>query len=292
MNYNTKEITEKCISLIKENLRIKDYEIIIVDNDSNDGSIEFLKSRYNDIIYISNPQNYGFAKGNNIGARKSKGDILLILNSDAFIKENSIESMLNLINNNNDIDVIAPRLVDKDGNIQKSCFEKYSILFMFFQLTGLSFLLKFVAPRYFKNLFSKYYYEIQHPFSVSGACFMVRRNVFNEINGFDERYFFSTEEIDFFTRIRKNKNIVFYPKSEVIHIGGKSSKSMSIFNEYHLMLSNIMYFEKWHGKNASKIIFFLFMTRYFLKSFYNPTKYLKLLKAIFIDFDVLNLSIK
>jgi len=124
-SYNTKRYTLGCVKSVFQGIRDIDYEVIVVDNSSTDGSRESLEkiSREKKNLYlIANTENLGFAKAVNQGIKKAKGKYVLLLNSDIEVKKGSIEKLLDFAGKNRDIGIIGPRLVDRRGKVQASVF--------------------------------------------------------------------------------------------------------------------------------------------------------------------------
>lgn len=280
INYNTIKITIKCVEHIRKSKINYNYEIIIVDNNSSDGSFDLLNKLYNDIVLIKNEKNYGFGKANNIGAKKSKGKYLFLINSDAFVKENAINILINILETNNNIDVVAPKLLNTDGTIQKSALANNSFIMQIIYLTYMDKLYKYLLTDYFRDRFDYYYYYRQYPISVIGACFVVRRKIFIDHGGFDENFFFCFEEFDFFKRIHNWHNIALIPEAEVIHLGGGSTKSMADFALYNCLLGSIKYSLKWNGSIHGLFILLCSIYHYFIKYLFFSKKSLNSLLTL------------
>jgi GT2 family glycosyltransferase len=263
LNYNTINLTNKCIECIKNSIINFSYEIIVIDNNSNDGSVEFINKLHDDVILIENKINYGFGKANNIGANKARGKYLFLINSDAFVTTYAINILINILEKNNDIDVVAPKLLNKNGTIQKSALANYSFLLQIIYLTYFDKLLKYIFRYYFRDRFDNYYCYRQYPVIVIGACFVLRRNKFIEMKGFDENYFFCFEEYDLLKRIYDYNNIALIPEAEVIHLGGASTESLNDFALFNCLLGCLKYYIKWKGHNYGFIIY-IFSIYYYL----------------------------
>ena len=114
VNYNTKELLNNCLSSIAENKPYIHYEIIVVDNASQDGSAEYVRSNHPDILLIENEQNVGFSKGNNIGIKKASGPLVLLLNSDTIILPGALDELYNHLQQNPKVDAVGPMLLNHD----------------------------------------------------------------------------------------------------------------------------------------------------------------------------------
>lgn len=236
INYKTKDITKRCLKSILLNCN-SDYEIILVDNNSNDGSVEYLEKEFADKVkIIKNETNLGFAKANNIGAKKAQGDYLLFLNSDTILHNdilNDFTSFINKQNNLNNLGIIAPKLILEDSTEQKGAYGNFPNIFN-------TIFLKFKKKKNVK----KKVFEVDW---VSGAAFVIKNNIFKKLNGFDESFFMYFEDVDLCKRLKSlsfkvivNKNIV------LTHLGGKSITKSGIRKKYYYN-SQDYYFKKHYG---------------------------------------------
>ncbi len=247
LNYNTKNFTLALLESIFKNyqheIEKKEIEIILADNKSSDGSINFLKrSRYfRQINLIENKENYGFSKGNNIAAKEALGEYLLFINSDALVKDKGFLRMTEFLNKNKKTAVIGGRLINKDGS-EAPAGKFYNLVYVFFTLffSRLAPNLRF-SPK-----------KISEVDWVSGAFMMIRKEVFKKLEGFDKNIFMYTEDMELCFRVKKlGYNIVFFPESSLYHMEyGSSNRSFAIVNIY----KGILYFYKKHGNSISYLI--------------------------------------
>lgn len=237
LNFNTPDMTIDCIkSVIKNTKRVK-YEIILIDNGSIDDSvikISNLKSQISNLKIITNKKNLGFAEGNNIGIKSAKGRYVLLLNSDTLISSNVIGEMVAWLDTDNEIGIASCSLKNADGTEQGTGGNFPNLLRVFAWMTFLEdipYLDKLIKP--FHPYHSKsplYKGDTFYKFSqnldwVTGAFFMIRRNVMDDIGVFDKEYFMYTEEVDFCYRAKQKGWLVKYdPRWSIIHFGGASSQ--------------------------------------------------------------------
>jgi hypothetical protein len=220
LTWNTANITKTCIRSINKYLNHKlDYEIILVDNASTDNTITLLKNEDN-LTIVKNKENFGFSKGNNIGAKKAKADNLFFLNSDIELTDSNLVNMLKYFQTNPQIGLIGPKFLNPDLSIQGSVFPPQTALNAF--------------KEYWlnqKNAYSKYFptkISIQKVWSISGGAILIRKNIFNQIGGWDERYYFYYEDLELCQQIRKlYLDIIYYPKMKVIHRHGASGDNLT-----------------------------------------------------------------
>lgn len=270
VNYNTKDLLRNAINSIKNTVKDLEYEIIVSDNCSKDGSIEMLEREFSEVILIKNKINGGFAYANNKGIEIVRGKYVFLLNSDTIVLENSIQNMFNYMNEHEEIGILGPKLLNSDLTDQTSVFS-YPTLFKefasIFELKKLlnnkmlkKMILKFAdkalpndVNQYMKNF--KDNKVIEQVEVLVGAAMFIRKEVIDVIGGLDESYFMYYEEIDYCLNSTKHGwPCVFYPNSEIIHLIGQSSKKVSEITFKARYKSMIYYFEKNHGKFKKFIV--------------------------------------
>jgi len=266
VNWNTAQITLKCIKTIHKYLdkKIK-YEIIVVDNNSSDDTQtiitnEVKQSHWDNTKLIKNPENSGFAKGNNIGVKQAKGKYLLFLNSDMELIDDTLLEMFNFHKTNN-CGLTGPKFLNIDLTPQGSVFPPQTPINAFKE-----FFLK-------QETYSKYVPNTTKPIPVwciSGGCVLISQELFKTIGGWNEKYFIYFEDLDLCRSVRKlHKSIYFYPKCKVIHRHGASGVKLATsqnqwrrlipssikYHGYlkHYFINFIIYFgQKWQKLNEIK----------------------------------------
>jgi N-acetylglucosaminyl-diphospho-decaprenol L-rhamnosyltransferase len=225
VNWNSVKYLKSCLESIK-NLEPITYEIIIVDNASYDGCAEFIEKEYAGAIFVQSGKNLGFAKANNLGALHSSGRNLLFLNPDTEIIDDAIQGMQSSLEALSDAGAIGCKLLNSDFSIQTSCIQPIpTVLNQLIDIEYLKMKTKKLKLWGIRPMFSvnRKPEEVQ---VISGACVMVKRDVFNEIGCFSEDYFMYSEDIDLCYKIKKAGYKNYYTSEAcVIHHGGGSSKS-------------------------------------------------------------------
>ena len=224
VSYNTKDLTRKCLKSIERYSDRIDYEIIVVDNGSKDGSPDMVDKDFPNVDLIRLPENRGFAGGNIPGMKSARGRYVLLLNSDTFFSEGVLKKTISYMDNNPGAGVLGCKLTNPDGTMQASARMLPGPLNKILHITGLT--AHFPKSRFFGRVdFS--WWDHSEPRNVGwvvGAFFLIRKKVMEEIGYLDDRYFLYFEEIDFCLRARRaGWNIVFFPYAQVIHLGGQSS---------------------------------------------------------------------
>jgi len=202
VNYNSRQLLEKCINSLQKAIQNIKTEIIVIDNNSTDDSWEYIKSLGLTGSSFKMNENFGFAKACNGGFGVSNGKYILFLNPDTIVPEKSLEDCISFFESHPDAGGVGVRMIDIQNKFLKESKRGLPTpAASFYKLFGLS----AIFPK--AKTFSKYYEghlpeNENNPVEVlSGACMMIRREVFEKINGFDERFFMYGEDIDLSIRI-------------------------------------------------------------------------------------------
>lgn len=266
VNYNTSHLTNACIDSVIKYTSNLNYEIILVDNASSDGSQELFRSR-KDIIFIESNVNLGFGRGNNLGVNNAKGNFLFFLNSDTLIIENSIFHLYEFFKRNEDqlkIGALGCKLVDAELKIMNSGggFPKVVNDLKEYYYVALQKIFKATLAARDPYDFSKPFFEIDY---VIGADLMMRKSIYDSLGGFDEQFFMYYEESDLQFRLwEKGLKCYITTETQIIHLEGGStnSESPSNFKRITNQVSRNYYFKK----NDSKM-YFLYVVSDFLLNF-------------------------
>lgn len=222
LNYNTRGLLKECIKGLKLANPLLDYEVIIVDNASSDGSQEYMKelaAEWDRIRIILNPKNVGFAAGNNIGVKASRGEYALIVNSDITFLPGAIEALVKFLDENAEVGIVGPKILSPTGLWQSSCFRfpQWFIPFCRRTILGKTAWGKRALKKYLMADFDR---EITKEVDwLLGACFLARRGLFLRLGLFDERFFLFFEDTDLCRRIwDAGFKVVFLPEAKVIHL--------------------------------------------------------------------------
>ncbi|MDA9261959.1 glycosyltransferase family 2 protein, partial [Flavobacteriales bacterium] len=223
LNWNGRQYLETYLpSVISHS---EDHSVVVIDNNSTDDSVSFLKSTYPQIELIHNDQNGGFAKGYNVGLEKIKGNFeyYVLLNSDVEVTPNWISPIIELMENDNSVSACQPKVLAYKN---KSKFEHAGASGGYLDKNGYP----FCRGRVFDDVEEDkgQYDTVEEIFWATGACMFVRSSSFHEFGGFDEDYFAHMEEIDLCWRMKLHgKRIMVNPNSVVFHLGGGTLNYLS-----------------------------------------------------------------
>lgn len=231
INWKTPELLAQCLdSIASADSGASDFELLIVDNNSEDGSVEMLKQRFPHVRLIENKENVGFSRACNQVIPLAKGRHVLLLNPDTVVKDDAISKMAAYLDANPDAGAVGPKVLNSDGTLQLACRRAFpSLEASFFRLTYLSRLF----PR--NEKFARYNMghldenEIADVDALSGSCMMVRSSVIQKIGLLDEDIFMFGEDIDWCWRIKEDGwRVVYIPHSIIYHIHGASARKRPI----------------------------------------------------------------
>lgn len=247
VNWNTGDLLRECIKSVKDTFYVDDSltaEILVIDNASNDYSIQMAKSAYSDIRVIEVDKNIGFGLANNLASRKASGDYLLFLNPDTVVKAGSIQLLVDHLALHPEVAVVGPKLLNPDGSMQTSIFRTLTLAREAWRLFHLDYILPY-------NSYPSRILESKGPQVVDilkGACILIRREIFFATGMFDERFFMFTEEFDLCVRVRSaGWKIHWVPEALVVHLGGQSTKLVADRMFLMLYRSKIEFFRKYYG---------------------------------------------
>lgn len=246
-SYNTNVLLEECLRSIYTTCDGKafSFEIIVVDNNSRDGSTQMVKKKYRRVVLLANNKNLGYGKANNQGIQTAKGKYILLLNSDTVVQKDAIHSLLEFTKTQKDA-FVGAKLYNADGSVQTSCGSFFTpwVVFAALFLKGDVIGLTRWSPTRTRTVDW-----------VSGACIMAKKELFLNDLLFDEGIFMYMEEIDLLFRAKeKGYKTIFYPDSHVTHLGcggSMENRKKAIVNIYR----GITYFYRKHyPKNSYTIV--------------------------------------
>ena len=249
VNWNARDPLHNCLKSIYEYSGEEDYEIIVVDNASTDGSVEMVKKAWPGVILAENPENVGFARANNIGIRQSTGQYVCLANSDVTVLGGCIGNLVEFMDRNPRVGMAGARILNPDLTLQPSCRHFPTIWNNLCQTLALNHL--FPKSRFFSGPFMNYWPhdEVRKVDVISGCFWMVRRKAIEEVGLLDEDFFLYGEDIDWCRRFHATGwDVIFYPGVEVIHVGGASSSNAPIKFYIEMKRADLQYWRKHHGR--------------------------------------------
>jgi len=247
LSWNTKEYLQKCLTSLGHRLNSNDYEIIVIDNASEDGSAEMVHEHFPSVKVIVNSTNTGYAAGNNLGIRMAQANHILLMNSDIEVIENAPEVMADFLDRNSSYGAVSTRMIQADGSVQRSYTKFPTLLTLLLFDIDRNKLLRQLPPvrdylmRKYDHLTSM---DVEQP---PTAFFMITRETATAVGLLDEQFFLFFNDVDYCKRIAKSGYLIRYlAEAMVIHHGGKSvAKEASYRTQWYI--ARYRYYKKWHG---------------------------------------------
>lgn len=251
VNHNTASLLPKAIGALRHTSFGLRVQTIIVDNASRDDSLALIRREFPDCTLIVNEANVGFGRANNQALPLVTGRFVLLLNTDAFVSPDTLDKTVAYMDSHPRCGILGVKLVDRDGVLQPSARYFPTPWNLFFARTGLN--------RIFTNVrmvddMAWDHASVRQCDWVPGCYYLVRKEVIDQVGLFDPRYFLYYEEVDHcLAAKRAGWEVVFYPDTTVIHIGGESAKSEGVITQSGRQIetpqieSELLYFRKHHG---------------------------------------------
>lgn len=257
VNYNHKYFPRLAIEALEKSQADFKFEIIVVDNASTDiESLTFLNraSEQDRITLIKLPKNIGFGQGNHAGVQRANGEFLFFHNPDIKVEDDSLQKIVKYMDKHHEIGILGPKLLYPSGTVQESCRRNMKMFDLIFKRTFLGRMPAFKG-RVQKYLMSDYdHTKVQDVDLITGAAMIMRRSVYDQVGGFDKRYFLFMEDFDLCRMVHEaGLKVVYYPEVVLEHYHKRLSQgsvlrlvSKKVF--WLHVASALKYFWKWRGK--------------------------------------------
>lgn len=270
VNYNVKHFLDHCLQSVYKSVEfINEAEIFVVDNNSVDGSIELIQSKYPDVILIQNKENTGFSKANNQAIKKARGEYILLLNPDTVIQENTLCSTIQFMDETPNAGGLGVKMIDGKGNFLPESKRGLPTPFVALsKMLGLS----RIFPK--SKIFNQYhlgYLDIDktHKIDVlSGAFMLLRKAAIDKCGLLDETYFMYGEDIDLSYRLKlSGYDNYYFPKTRIIHYKGESTKKSSLNYVFIFYKAMVIFAKKHFSKNNAMILSWLINSAIYFRAF-------------------------
>jgi GT2 family glycosyltransferase len=266
VTWNSESWIHRCLSSIFAHTSEIPFEVIIVDNASEDQTVQIAMNSFTGVKVIKNPDNKGWATAVNQGIEASQGQYICVLNPDTELVDRTIEQLAAFLTKYPQVGIVAPHLMNEDESTQVSIRRRPRLSDQLMIILKLHVLFPDakVIRRYLYRRFN--YKETQEVEQVMGACMMIRRTVFDEVGIFDENFFLWFDEVDFCRRVydRSNFKIYYEAHTHLIHAGGDSFDQVRSKKKQKWYLRSVKYYFRKHGHWFS----------YFVLLFFTPLSYM------------------
>jgi GT2 family glycosyltransferase len=246
VNYNDRVHLEACLDAIRTAGPSTSREVILIDNASADGSADFIAFAFPEVRLIRNEANVGFSTANNQGVRASRSKFLLFLNTDTVMKTDALSSLIAEIIKSPDAGAVGPALLHGQGRYQVSFGRRVDFVAQFFQKAVIN------SSRKLQLRFARKSLEVGW---LSAACLLCRREAFEAVGGFDERFFLYIEDIDLCLRMRKaGWRLLYIPRARVFHAGGATTAPRRPSSRLEYRKSQLYFYEKHNSRTSLRLL--------------------------------------
>jgi GT2 family glycosyltransferase len=250
INRNTADLLIRCLEHILRSDLDETPQVIVVDNGSSDDSVERVKEHHPGVIVIEAGRNLGFAAANNRAFEKATGEFLLLVNTDAMLEHTCAGKLLNLMKAIPTVGMVGPQLLNEDGSPQTS-YEAVPTL-------ATETLNRSLLKRLFPGRFPSKTRQLAEPEPVEaliGAVMMIRRTALDQLEGFDEDYFFFLEETDLAVRMRSaGWKVLHEPRATAVHLQGATANTLKVEARIEFYRSRYLFFQKHYTARSTIVL--------------------------------------
>ncbi|MCJ7805498.1 glycosyltransferase family 2 protein [Patescibacteria group bacterium] len=256
LNYNTENLTRDCLNSLKKVENELDFEIIVSDNGSTDGSVAMIRKEFPNVMIVENKANLGFAKGNNQARKIAKGKYVLFLNTDTIVYPNTLRETVDYLENHKEIGALTCKVVLANGELDKDTRRAFPTPWVSFSHLVLP------LDRIFTHskLFAKYWYgylpedQEAEVDVIQGAFFLTPKKVLDRVGWFDEDYYLDGEDIDICWKIKVlGYKIIYHPEVSILHLKG-ATKGKNRATQHKVPLAARLRF-RMSGVNSMEIFY-------------------------------------
>ncbi len=261
LNWNTRDLLEKCLHSLECPQPGLEFEVIVVDNASEDQSREMVRELFPQVRLLTNPMNIGFGAGNNTALPHAGGRYVLFLNSDTVVLEGALAALVGYADANPEVGILGPKLLNADGSLQYSCRRYPNLGTGFFRNTPLG---RLFPNNRFNTDYLMTDWDHVTPREVewvSGAALMMRRSLLDEIGSFDEDFYMYCEDVDLCWRANHAPRqeatywrVAYFPDSVIYHLIGKSSDKVPTRMTYEFHRSQYLFYKKHYRATTPMLI--------------------------------------
>ncbi|MBN2040393.1 MAG: glycosyltransferase family 2 protein [Spirochaetes bacterium] len=228
VSYNSSKYTIECLKSLFRETTETTFETIVIDNASIDDSVEQIKINFPQVNLIESKENYGFARANNIASKKASGKYILLLNPDTVVLNHAVDNLYKFAEKNPEYGIYGGRTIFPDGSVNPSAYSNMTLWSLFCSIFGLTKIFK--SSAFFNPVpYGNWKYDtIKNVDIISGCFLMLKRDMWEKLNGFNSLFFMYAEEVDLCLRAKKlGCNPVFFPEAQIIHYRGVSEPTES-----------------------------------------------------------------
>lgn len=251
--WNDWKVIENCLASIFKGTKETEFEVIVSDNGSTDGSVEKIRAQFPRVRIVENRANLGFSKGNNTGIREATGDYILILNPDTIVHDGSLDRWIKFADRHPEAGAFGCKVLNPDGSFQGTARPFPTVrraLISAFNLRFLGYLGRYFLSDKYVGWTGDVEREIDWQ---SGCCVLLRGDLLKQLGGFDEQFFYHYEEVDLCHRVwGSGKRIRYTPEATITHLGGQSVGRFPIRFALETNRNCYRYFYKHFGEEGAR----------------------------------------
>ena len=250
--WNDRTVIGDCLRSIYEQTHVTDFEIIVSDNGSTDGSVQFIRESFPRVCVLENGANLRFSKGNNVAIQACGGELVLILNPDTIIHDGAIDKLVQFADRHPRAGAFGCRVLNTDGSYQ-GCARPFPTVWRDWMAAFYLWPLAYLSDVFMSDEYVKWKGDTEREIDwQSGCCVLVRGNLLRSLGGFDEQFYYYFEDVDLSHRVWKAGYPVLYtPEAVITHLVGHSStKRFPIPFELDKYRNRYRYFYKYYGKDG------------------------------------------
>ena len=252
INYNTRGLLKQSLKHLFLVRPALDFEVLVVDNNSSDASVEMLKEKFPKVKVIEAKENLGYAKGANLGLQNATGNYIAIFNADIFVTSGALESAINYLDNNLGVAMVGPKLTNADGSLQYSCYRFPKAYTPFLRRTFLG-ETAFGKKEIDRYLMKDYNHMDVHMVDwLLGGALIARKKTLEEVGYLDERFLLYFEDTDLGRKLKnKGYKVVYLPSAKMVHLHRRESADSGVLKSLFSrttrvhIASALKYFWKW-----------------------------------------------
>lgn len=262
VTFQARDLLRDCLVSLPASMRRINWEVIVVDNHSQDGTVEMLRAEFSDVKVLENEGNLGYTLPMNQALREAKGRYLVQLNPDTVVLPGALDRLVSFMDGHPEAGICTPKVLNRDGTLQKQCRRSAGGPWdAFTYFSGLA--KRYPHSRRFAGYLMTYLDEdeINEVEAVSGSCMVIRRELINDIGYLDELFFAYQEDADFCFRARQAGWRIYYvPEAQIVHYGGQGGSKVEVYRSiYQWHRSYYLYYRK----HLARDYFFLFNWLYY-----------------------------
>ncbi len=264
--WNDLKVVADCLKSVYAETSAVDFEVIVSDNGSTDGSPQYIRQHFPEVRVIENRANLAYAEGNNVGIRVAQGEYVLLLNPDTIILERALEKLVNYADSHPEAAAFGCRVLNPDGSFQDPARPLPTVRGHLISALCMRWLGR-LSKWFESDLYVGWDGHSERQIGVQcGCCILVRNSVLKALGGFDESFFYHKDETDLCQRIwDSGKSILFYPGAEITHLGGQSVGRFPIRFAVESQRSLYRYFYKHFGRRGVARIRLVTLLHYYCR---------------------------